>query len=145
MSTEENKAVIKGFFEEFSKGNTDRINEFFASDYVYNGPGGYTLKGIESLKNFTIWLHSNFPTLNFTLDDLVAEGDKVVTLFTMKGADTRNKDFSAQGIIISRLLDGKVVEDREIFDRFEMASQLAPGWAKAFLNLIEKKSTKGRP
>lgn len=63
----------------------------------------------------------------------------------MTGADKRNKQFNVQGVIKSLVVGGKEVEVWEIFDRYEMASQLAPGWAKAILNLIVKQSTKGRP
>ena len=121
------------------------MDEFITNDYVYHGPGGYEVKGTEGLKKFITWLHTTFPSIHFTLDDLIAEGDKVVTFWTMKGAHKSNKQVSFQGIIISRFVAGKVAEDWEIFDRLGIASQVAPGWAKVMLGLIEKQMVKERP
>jgi predicted ester cyclase len=145
MSVEENKALIQRYFEEFNQGKTDNLNEFITDAYVYRGPGGHEINGIDGLKKFMTWLNSSFPAKHLTIDDLIAEGDKMVTFWTMKGADKRNKQFSFQGVIASHLKDGKVVEDCEIFDRFAIASQLAPGWAKVLLNFIDKQSVKDRP
>ena len=145
MSAEENKTIIQRYIKDFSECKTDKMNEFIADDYVYHGPGGYEIKGIEGLKKLMAWVHNIVPTQQFTIDDLIAEGDKVVTFFTIKGADKRNKQINLQAIMKSRLAGGKVVEDWEIFDRFEMASQLAPGWARVMLNFMEKQMEKDRP
>jgi predicted ester cyclase len=146
MSTEENKALAQRIWEEvLNEGNTEKINELFASDYAYHGPGGHVIKGIEGFKKFVTWLHTSFPDIHFTVDDLIAEGDKVVSFFTMKGTHKSNKQVNIQGIVISRYASGKALEGREIFDRFAIASQLAPGWAKAMLRVIEKQMVKDRP
>ena len=146
MSIEGNKSIIQRIWEEIlNEGKTEKMNELVASDYVYHGPGGYEIKGTEGLKKFITWLHTSFPNIHFTLDALIAEGDKVVTFWTMKGTHKSNKPVSFQGIIISRFVGGKVAEDWEIFDRFTIASQVAPGWAKVMLGLIEKQMVKDRP
>jgi predicted ester cyclase len=146
MSTEENKAMEQRIWEElFNGGKTEKMNELIAIDYVYHGPGGNEIKGIEGLKKFIIWLHTSFPNIHFTVDDLIAEGDRVVSLWTMKGTHKSNKQVKQQGIIISRIASGKVVESWEVFDRLAMASQLAPGWiANAMVNLIVKRMSKDR-
>jgi len=60
MSTEENKAMEQRIWEELlNAGKTERMNEFIAIDYVYHGPGGYEIKGIEGLKKFITWLHTS--------------------------------------------------------------------------------------
>jgi hypothetical protein len=63
----------------------------------------------------------------------------------MKGIHKSNKQVSFQGIVICRVVNGKEVEVWEVFDRFTIASQLAPGWAKVMLSLIEKQMLKDRP
>jgi predicted ester cyclase len=147
MSIEENKAIEQRIWEELlDGGRTEKMNELIATDYVYHGPGGLELKGIEGLKKFITWLHTSFPNIHFTLDDLIAEGDRVVTFWTMKGTHKSNKQAELQGIIISRFVNGKVVESWEVFDRLAIASQLAPGWiAKAMVNFIVKQMSKDRP
>ena len=146
MSIEENKAVMKRIWEEIlNKGKTEKANELVANDYVYHGPGGYEITGIEGLKKFIAWLHNGFPNSQFTVEDLIAEEDKVVSFWTMKGIHKSNKPVNFQGMIISRLVNGKVAEDWELFDRFTIASQVAPRWAKVMLGLIEKQMSKDRP
>jgi len=147
MSIEENKTIKRRIWEELlNGGRTEKIDELIATNYVYHGPGGHEIKGIEGLKKFITWLHTSFPNIHFTLDDLIAEGDKVVDFWTMKGTHKSNKQLEQQGIVISRIASGKVVETWEVFDRLEIASQLAPGWiAKAMVNFIVKQMSKDRP
>jgi predicted ester cyclase len=147
MSIEENKAVMQRIWKEIlNEGKTEKTNELVANDYVYHGPGGHEIKGIEGFKKFMTWIHNSFPGAHFTLDDLIAEGDKVVSFFTMKGTHKSNKQANFQGIVISRIISGKEVEVWEIFDRLTIASQLAPGWiAKAMVNFIVKQMLKDRP
>ena len=146
MSIEENKAVMQRIWKEILKeGKIERSNELVANDYAYHGPGGHEIKGIEGFKKFMTWIHNSFPGVQFTIDDLIAEGDKVVSFFTMKGTHRSDKQVNFQGIVIVRIVNGKEVEVMEIFDRFTIASQLAPGWAKVILRLIEKQMVKDRP
>ena len=147
MSAEANKAIEQRIWEELLiEGKTEKMNELIAIDYVYHGPGGLELKGIEGLKRFITWLHTSFPNIHFTLNDLIAEGDRVVTFWTMKGTHKSNKQVELQGIVISRFVNGKVVESWEVFDRLAIASQLAPGWiAKAMVNFIVKQMSKDQP
>lgn len=98
------------------------------------------------MKKFITWVHTSFPNIHFTVHDLIAEGDRVVSFWTMKGTHKSNKQMEQQGVIISRIANGKVAEDWEIFDRLSIASQLAPGWiAKAMVNSIVKQMSKDRP
>jgi predicted ester cyclase len=147
MSIEENKAIAQRIWEELlNGGKTEKMNELIATDYVYHGPGGHEIKGIEGMKKFITWVHTGFPNIHFTVNDLIVEGDRVVSFWTMKGTHKSNKQVEQQGIIISRVVNGKVAEDWEIFDRLAIASQLAPGWiAKAMVNLIVKQMSKDRP
>jgi predicted ester cyclase len=147
MSTEENKVIAQRIWEELlNAGKTEKMNELIAIDYVYHGPGGHEIKGIEGMKKFITWVHTSFPNIHFTVNDLIAEGDRVVSFWTMKGTHKSNKQLEQQGIIISRVVNGKVVEDWEIFDRLAIASQLAPGWiAKVMVNFIVKQMSKDRP
>ena len=86
MSAEENKAVMQHFWKELlNEGKTEKANEFVADDYVYHAPGDYEIKGIEGFRKYMAWIHDSFPGAHFTVDDLIAEGDKVVSLYTLKG------------------------------------------------------------
>jgi predicted ester cyclase len=146
MSIEENKAVMQRIFKEIlNEGKIEIGNEVVAEDYVYHGPGGSEFKGIEGFKKFMTWIHKSFPGSNYTIDDLIAEGDKVVCFYTMEGKHKSNKQVKFQAIVIARIVNGKEVEVWDIFDRLTIALQVAPGWAKVMLRLIEKQMVKDLP
>jgi predicted ester cyclase len=146
MSIEENKAVMQRMRKELmNTGKTEKMDELIASDYAYHGPGGHEIRGREGFKELFAWVHTSFPDLHFTVEDVIAEGDKVVSFYTVEGTHKSNKPVKFQVIILSRLASGKEVEAWEMFDRFDIASQLAPGWAKVLLNSIEKQTAKDRP
>ena len=146
MSIEENKAVMQRIFKEIlNEGKIEIANEVVAEDYVYHGPGGYEFKGIEGFKKFMTWIHNSFPGAHSTIDHLIAEGDKVVCFYTTEGKHKSNKQVKFQAIVIARIVNGKEVEVWEILDRLAQALQLAPGWAKVMLRLIEKQMVKDLP
>jgi ketosteroid isomerase-like protein len=146
MSVEENRAVVQRIWKELIiAGNTERVDELIASDYVYHAPGDLELRGTEGFKELIAWLHTGFLDLDITLDDLVAEGDKVVSFYTVKATHESNKPLYYQGATASRLAGGKEVEAWEYYDLFAIALQLAPGWAKGLLHLIQKQMSRQGP
>jgi len=146
MSVEKNKAVMQRVWKELiNEGKTEKMNELIDSDYAFHAPGDYEVRGIEGLKKFIAWVHTSFPDVHFTVEDVIAEGDKVVSFYTMKGTDKSNKPVTFQGVIISRMANGKEAEAWEVFDRFTLALQLAPGFVKGMLRFVEKQMVKDRP
>ena len=147
MSVEENKTMLQRIWEEaFNNSDIEIIDDLYGSDFIYHGPGGYEIKGKEGLKKLIIMLHENFTDLHFTIDDLIAEGDKVVSVWTMQGKYKGNKQVINPGMIVSHLVEGKITEDWEIYDRLSVAQQVAPGWiAKVMVNSIVKQTTKELP
>src|SRR5437763_2855473 len=96
MSTEENKAVVRRFYEEWNKGQEAAmaaIEEYCAPDYVWHSPspGVFPDLDLASMKQGSTTLFTAFPDLHYTLEDLIAEGDKVVHRFTSRG--THQGDF----------------------------------------------------
>jgi steroid delta-isomerase-like uncharacterized protein len=120
MTTEENKALVRRFYEEvWDQGNTDFAYDVFAEDYVRHdlrptaalpGPGGQ--------KKIADDFHAAFPDLAFTVDLIVGEEEFVVGRWTASGTHLgpwggleptgRRATFSAVNVF--RLKDGKVVE-----------------------------------
>src|SRR6185503_19868300 len=85
MLTETNKTVSRRFFEEvFGNGKLNLLDEIIAKDHVNNGPG--SLPGLptgpEGAKQLVAVCRNAFPDLRFTIDEQIAEGDKVVTRWT---------------------------------------------------------------
>src|SRR5438128_10733553 len=86
-TAEENKAVVRRFLDEgWSRGDMSAIEAVIAPDYAVhdpNPPG--RAGGVEGEKQTVRMYRTAFPDLTFTIEDLVAEGDKVVSRFTGRG------------------------------------------------------------
>jgi steroid delta-isomerase-like uncharacterized protein len=134
MSAKENKAIARRADEElFDRGNLDVADELFALNFVYHDPAsGEDWHGPESVKQYATMLRAAFPDLHYTVEDQIAEGDKVVTRYTASGthqselmgiAPTGNW-VEITGISITRIQDGKIEEIWENYDTLGMMQQL---------------------
>jgi len=135
MLTETNKTVSRRFFEEvFGKGKLAVADEIIVKDLVNSGPGNPPglLSGIEGTKQLVTMYRSAFPDVHFTIDEQIAEGDKVMTRWTahgthqgeLAGVPATGKSSTVTGIAIDRILNGKIAETWGIFDEFGMMQQL---------------------
>jgi steroid delta-isomerase-like uncharacterized protein len=135
MQSETNKIVSRRFFEEvFGKGKLNVLDEIIAKDYVNSGPG--TLPGLptgpEGAKQLVTVYRNAFPDVRFTIDEQIAEGDKVVTRWTadgthqgeLVGIPATGKTSTVTGITVDRFVNGKIAESWGIFDQFGMMQQL---------------------
>ena len=140
MSTEENKALERrGIEEGWNKGNLTVIDELIAANVVTHRPPAPPLQGTEAFKQFVLMYRSAFPDLHYTIEDQIAEGDKVVTRWTARGTHKgelmgippTGKQGTVTGISVSRWANGKVVEIWINADDLGMLQQLgvvpAPG------------------
>lgn len=132
MSTEENKALSKRIFEEiFNKRNLALVDELFDTNFIAHGSPD-PARGIESVKQNTTNVVTAFPDIHYTIDDMVAEGDKVAIRFTQQGTHqgdfmgiaATGKKFTSSGIIIQRITSGKVAEWWVGIDAFVIMQQL---------------------
>jgi steroid delta-isomerase-like uncharacterized protein len=135
MSAEENKAVVRREIEELFNhtGNLDAADEIYAPDYVGHEPAFGDVRGVEGAKEFAADMRQAFPDLESTIEDQIAEGDKVVTRFSSRGTHqgetedlgppTGNR-VEITGITIERFSDGKIAEDWTNFDALGMMQQL---------------------
>jgi steroid delta-isomerase-like uncharacterized protein len=135
MSAEENKAVVRREMEELFNhtGNLDAVEEIIGPDYVSYEPTSGEVRGIEGAKQFAATYREAFPDLQTTIEDMVAEGDKVVVRFTGRGTHqgeteafgpATGKRMEITGITIKRVSDGKIVEAWTNFDALGMMQQL---------------------
>ena len=85
MSTEENKALVRRFVEEFwNEGNMSAVDELMASDAEIHMPTG-EMVDLDGLKSFAGTFRGSFPDWHSTLEELIAEGDRVAELWTGRG------------------------------------------------------------
>jgi steroid delta-isomerase-like uncharacterized protein len=136
MSAQENKSVVRRELEEiFSQGgNLDAAEEIYAPDYVGHEPTFGDVHGVEGAKQFAATYRQAFPDVQTTMEDQLAEGDKVVTRFTARGTHQgESEDFGpptgnrieVTGITIERFSEeGKIVEDWTNFDALGLMQQL---------------------
>jgi predicted ester cyclase len=119
MSTEENKALVRRFYEEIDKGNLAAMDELVAEEYIdHNPPPIPGLQpGREGLKQFFKLFWEATPG-SHRIEDQIAEGDKVVTRLTavgkhvgdLPGAPRTGNDLRMTSITIHRIAGGKLVE-----------------------------------
>jgi steroid delta-isomerase-like uncharacterized protein len=135
MSTEENKALERRLIEAVNQGQEAAMaamEELFAPDYVYHGPGVFGDMDLAALKEMTPAFYAAFPDQHLAVEDLIAEGDKVVGRYTFRGTHqgefmgvpATGKVVTWTGIYISRIAGGKFVEDWESFDALGLMQQL---------------------
>ena len=134
MAVEQNKALFRRFVEEvFNKGDVSTIDEFLAPNFVEREelPPG-TPSGREGVKQLTMMFRTAFPDFNVSIDDMIAEGDKIVARTTWSGTQKgefmgippSGKRVSFNVIDIIRISDGKGVEHWGVMDSSAMMQQL---------------------
>jgi steroid delta-isomerase-like uncharacterized protein len=134
-SAEENKAVVRREMAELFNhtGNLDAVEEVIAPNYVSYEPTSGETRGIEGARQFAATFREAFPDLQNTIEDMVAEGDKVVVRFRARGTHQgeteafgtpTGKSMEITGITIKRVSEGKIVEAWTNFDAMGMMQQL---------------------
>lgn len=120
MSIDENKALIRRFYEEIDKGNIEAMDDLVAADYINHHPPPFPglAPGLEGLKQaFRIFWEAT--PGHHEIEDQIAEGDKVVTRLTAYGKHEgelpggikpRGQDLRMTAVAIHRIADGKIVE-----------------------------------
>ena len=134
MSAEENKAVVRRFLEGiFSQGNPDVVDELADPDFVVHDPsseaGDVDAQGV---KESIAWSQNAFPELRVTIEDQVAEGDKVATRWRvsgthqgeMMGAAPTGNQVTFAGTQTDYLSGGKIVESWSNWDTLGMLGQI---------------------
>ncbi|MBA7509372.1 Aklanonic acid methyl ester cyclase AcmA [subsurface metagenome] len=129
MSTEENKAVPRRWLEIFNEGKLDVIDEILDKDY-YNSL--LNVRGLESVRQFVIAYRTSFPDIKFTVEDQIAEGDKVTTRFSATGTHRgefmgvapTGKTVKIATLTVYRIVNGKIVEGWSIMDNLGTLQQL---------------------
>jgi steroid delta-isomerase-like uncharacterized protein len=146
MSTEDNKALVRRYFEEvLNQGNLALADELNDPNWVYHDP---VVPDVRTIADYTQWftqIRSAFPDFHVTIQDLIAEGDQVVVRYSWRGTNTGDfvtpamqfpatgKQVTVTGMSIGRFAGGKGVEVWNQTDSLGIFQQLglipAPGQA----------------
>ena len=132
MSTEANKQVVRRYYEEVLNGRAiDVLPEIAAADYEEHDPLPGQGTGLAGFRDRITMLTTAIEQ-HFTLEDIVAEGDRVVVRWTTNatqigeflGIPATGKSYTIAGIDIHRLKDGKLAEHWHVVDMLSMLQQL---------------------
>jgi steroid delta-isomerase-like uncharacterized protein len=133
MSKHNNALVRRAVEEVWNRGNFAIVDELVASDLVIHASTpGDEIHGPEGVRQFYAALHAAFPDIHFTIEDQIAEGDRVVTRWSARathageyqGIPPTGKRLQLTGIDIDRIVGGKVVECWPITDELSLLRQL---------------------
>ncbi|MFN2233150.1 MAG: ester cyclase [Anaerolineales bacterium] len=132
MSTETNKAIVRRYLEEIVNNQRfDLIDEFFVDTVELHGVGPGII-GRTALEKYYDMFGAAFPDWHTAIDDMVAEGDKVVVRYTatsthqgeFRGIPATGKPYLQKAIVIYLLTNGRIVEGWLQTDVLSMMQQL---------------------
>ena len=130
--SEDNKALVRRWIEEvIAKGNVAVVEQYIAPTYIGHSPGLPEARGPEGSRQRITALHAAFPDLRFTVEDLIADGDKVAVRYTAHGTHKGNfmgvaptgKEVTWTAVTLFHLVNGKIQEAWLISD---LGQQLRP-------------------
>jgi len=133
MSTEANKAIARRYFDEYLNRGKGVVGEdLFAPTYRSHFPGSPGVLNQQERDHLTTRLFAAFPDGCFTVRDMIAEGEKVVSRYTFRGThqgpfrglSPTGKPLTFTGNEIHRIVDGRIVEQWSEFDSSGVAQQL---------------------
>ena len=134
MSMEENKAIIRRWLEEgWTRGNLAVADEVIDVGFVVHGAGGQAVPtGPEGVKQLVSAWRTGFPDGRMIVDDMLAEGDKVVIRMTWRGTHNgvfygiapTGRQVSVTSIGIDRVANGKIVEGWGEIDMLGLYQQI---------------------
>ena len=133
MSESENRAVVQRFLEEvINEGRLEQADEIVAEDFVELDPLPGQRQGREGLKEVIGMLRAAFPDMHWVVDEMIAEGEKVVTRFTWTGTQqgtfmgipATGRSVVVKGVVIDRIVGGMMTDSRILMDTMGMMQQL---------------------
>ena len=119
MSLEENKSIVRRYYEQVvNTGNVDLVESFVSHEYTEVDEGKRHAIGIEGAKAHIIGVRQTYPDLHITIEQQIAEGEWVVTCITARGTHKGSwlgikptgKRVMFTGVNVDRVVDGRIVE-----------------------------------
>lgn len=128
--SEQNKSLIRNYVETWNQGDLQKLSEYWSPNMVHHTRT--KSHGLEEVKNIVGSFMNAFPDLRWNIDDIVAEGDRVVTRMTAQATNTGSymglpatgKKITCAVMGIARVDDGKIAEHWGVTDELAMMAQL---------------------
>ena len=128
-----NSTIVRRFIEEtINQGNIDAAGQFVWEDVVEQVPFPGQGPGLEGLKDVLRGMRAAFPDLHFSVEEQIAQGDKVLTRFEWMGTHqgeflgvpATGRPVKVWGMVIDRLVNGRIKDTRIIMDTLGLMAQL---------------------
>jgi len=136
MSTQENKALVRRFYEAIAQRNLDGMLALLAVDYTLRIRPDRSLTRTQFRQAADVWLKA-FPDLAVTIEEMIAEDDRVVSRLVWRGTHRGEWQYGVRGPLqptgarfevmaanIVRVAEGRIAEEWEVFDYLSLAWQL---------------------
>ena len=133
MSTEDNKILARRFVEEvWVKGDLTAVDELLATNFVLHFPPSGVTPDLEGYKQWVSRVCTGLVDRQSTVEDQIAEGDKVVTRWIYRGTHKGDlmgiaptgKHVTVSGVTIHRIVGGRIVEEWNEIDNLNLLRQL---------------------
>ncbi len=128
---EQNKEIIGDAIEAWNKVDIETLREIYSPDYVWHFAGEETLS-LENLIEDLKWEIKAYPDRTYSIEDLISKRDKVVSRYVYRGTNegdregfpATGKKVEMEGILITRIKNGRIVETWEVADLLSVFEQL---------------------
>jgi steroid delta-isomerase-like uncharacterized protein len=133
VTLEQNKQVVMALWESLNNGDFEAMASLYHPDVVYHGNGGEERHGRDAAVEFARSYKNAFPDMTATIEQLVAEGDLVVSRVRpggthsgdLMGIPPTGRRIEVRWVMnMMRILEGQVCEEWEIFDEADFVKQL---------------------
>lgn len=122
---ESTKALSSRFTDLFNTGDREAAANLLAPQVIFHGGSAGEFTTRDELLDMISGYRATFPDTVSTVDDQIAEGDRVVTRWTATGTGPNGKRFELHGITIERIADGQIAEVWMNRDDVSMQQQLS--------------------
>jgi predicted ester cyclase len=132
MSAEQNKAAERRIISEMNNGNWGIVDDAFSPDFIYHGPFGMETRGLADFKKLMGEVMTTFPDFHMTIEDMIAEGDKLSVRLTCRcthkgkfiNMEPTGKQAVFAAVLNTNIVDGKRVQSWDIWDTASFLQQL---------------------
>lgn len=121
---EANKALAQRYFDILSAGSLASLDQVIAADFADRTPGAGSTRGPEAIRETQSRARQLFEGIRYTVQDLLAEGDRVAARYTVHAQRKGGKSVEVTGVTLFRIAGGKIQEAWIFNDQIELFRQL---------------------
>ena len=133
LTEQKARAIIDGYLKFRNEGDTTALDQILHQNCIIDYSNlPQVIEGIDAFKEYDKTTRIAFPDFTMTIDEFFIAGDKIISYWTLDATNTgpmgnlppTNKKVHVSGVAISKVVDGKIIEDFAYFNVLEMMQQL---------------------